>query len=248
MTTRTTIEWTERTWNPSTGCTKVSPGCRNCFAERMAHRLKAMGMKGYEKGFSLTLHPERMRAPLLRRRPTLYFVNSMSDIFHEAVPDAFIERVFDVMQQTPRHVYQLLTKRAERMAAFLSSREVPENVWIGVTVENREHGFPRMECLRHIQASTRFLCMEPLLEDPGILNLNDIQWVIVGGESGPGARPMKQQWVENIKTQCDASNTAFFFKQWGVWGPDGKRRSKKANGRLLFGRAWDGMPEQAKQN
>lgn len=205
-------------------------------------------MKGYEKGFSLTLHPERLRAPLLRQKPTLYFVNSMSDIFHEAVPDAFIEQVFDVMQQTPRHIYQLLTKRAVRMAAFLSSREVPENIWIGVTVENREHGFPRMECLRHIKASTRFLCMEPLLEDLGILNLNDIQWAIVGGESGPGARPMKTEWVENIKSQCAAGNTAFFFKQWGAWGPDGKRRSKKANGRLLLGRTWNGMPAQARQN
>jgi len=244
MTTRTKIEWTEQTWNPTTGCTKVSPGCQNCFAERMARRLKAMGMKGYENGFSLTVHPERLNAPLLRRKPTLFFVNSMSDIFHKSVPDAFIEQVFDVMEQTPRHIYQLLTKRAERMANFLSSRVVPKNVWVGVTVENREHGLPRMAVLKAIDAPVRFVCMEPLLEDLGHLDLSDIQWVIAGGESGPRARPMKPEWVGKIKRQCDSSQTPFFFKQWGAWGPDGKRRSIKANGRLLSGRTWEGMPTE----
>ncbi|MBW1783873.1 MAG: phage Gp37/Gp68 family protein, partial [Deltaproteobacteria bacterium] len=190
----------------------------------------------------LALHPERLNAPLLRRKPTLYFVNSMSDLFHKTVPDDFIEQVFDVMEQTPHHIYQLLTKRAERMAGFLASREVPHNVWIGVTVENRAHGLPRIEFLKKVRAVVHFLCMEPLLEDLGILDLTHIQWVIVGGESGPRARPMKPQWVESIKKQCDAHNTPFFFKQWGVWGPDGKRRSRKANGRRFLGRTWDHMP------
>jgi len=242
MSTRTKIEWTEQTWNPSTGCTKVSPGCKHCYAEIMARRLKAMGVKGYEKGFSPALHPYRLNEPLVRRKPTLYFVSSMSDLFHEDIPDDFIGQVFDVMKQSPHHTFQVLTKRAERMARFLESREVPDNTWIGVTVENREHGLPRVDYLRNIKAQIRFLSIEPLLENLGILDLTDIQWVIVGGESGPKARPMKQEWIENIKVQCDADNTYFFFKQWGVWGADGKRRSKKANGRVLFGRTWDSMP------
>ena len=242
MSNRTKIEWTEQTWNPSTGCTKVTPGCKHCYAEIMARRLKAMGVKGYEKGFSLALHPYRLNEPLVRRKPTMYFVNSMSDLFHEDIPDDFIGRVFDVMKQTPHHTFQVLTKRAERMARFFESREVPDNAWIGVTVENREHGLPRVDYLRKIKARIRFLSMEPLLENLGVLDLTDIQWVFVGGESGPRARPMKQEWVKNIKGQCDADNTSFFFKQWGVWGADGKRRSKKANGRLLFGRTWDSVP------
>ena len=242
MSTRTKIEWTEQTWNPTTGCTKVSPGCKHCYAEIMARRLKAMGVKGYEKGFSLTLHPNRLNEPLVRRKPTMYFVNSMSDLFHEDIPDDFIGQVFDVMKKSSHHTFQVLTKRAERMARFLASREISDNVWIGVTVENREHGLPRVELLRNIKAPIRFLSIEPFLEDLGVLNFTDIQWVIVGGESGPRARPMKQKWVENIKRQCDADNTSFFFKQWGVWGADGKKRSKKANGRLFFGRTWDGMP------
>ena len=242
MSTRTKIEWTEQTWNPTTGCTKVSPGCKYCYAEIMARRLKAMGVKGYESGFSLALHPNRLNEPLVRRKPTMYFVNSMSDLFHEDIPDDFIGKVFEVMKQTPHHTFQVLTKRAERMVCFLESRAVPENAWIGVTVENREHVLPRVESLRNIKAAIRFLSIEPLLEDLGVLNFTDIQWVIVGGESGPRARPIKQKWVENIKRQCDANNTSFFFKQWGVWGADGKKRSKKANGRLFFGRTWDGMP------
>jgi len=181
MSTRTKIEWTEQTWNPSTGCSKVSPGCKHCYAEIMARRLKAMGVKGYENGFSLALHPNRLNEPLARRKPTMYFVNSMSDLFHEDIPDDFIGQVFEVMKQTPHHTFQVLTKRAERMACFLKPREVPDNAWIGVT-------------------------------------------------------------VENIKGQCDANNTFFFFKQWGAWGVDGKRRSKKANGRLFVGHTWDGMP------
>lgn len=242
MSTRTKIEWTELTWNPSTGCTKISPGCRHCYAEIMARRLKAMGVNGYEKGFSIALHPNRLNEPLLRRKPTMYFVNSMSDLFHEGIPDDFIAKVFEIMKQAPHHTFQVLTKRAERMRDFLKPREVPDNVWVGVTVENRAHGLPRIEFLRHINACVRFLSIEPLLQDLEGFNLSDIQWVIVGGESGPKARPMKPQWVENIKAQCDKSHTGFFFKQWGAWGVDGKKRSKKANGRLLFGRTWDGMP------
>ncbi|NQU16146.1 MAG: phage Gp37/Gp68 family protein, partial [Desulfobacteraceae bacterium] len=232
MSARTKIEWTEQTWNPSTGCTKVSPGCQHCYAETMARRLKAMRVKGYEKGFSLALHPYRLNEPLVRRKPTMYFVNSMSDLFHEDIPDDFIAQIFDVMKQTPHHTFQVLTKRTERMVRFLESREVPDNAWIGVTVENREHGLPRIECLRKAKARIRFLSMEPLLEDIGDFDLTDIQWVIVGGESGPKARPMKQKWIENIKYRCETFNAHFFFKQWGVWGADGIKRSKRANGRV----------------
>ncbi len=242
MTTYSRIEWTEQTWNPTVGCTKVSPGCKHCYAEKMAKRLQSMGMRGYEKGFRLTLMPERLAEPLERRRPTVYFVNSMSDLFHEKVPFAYIDRVFEVIGRAHHHTFQILTKRAERMAAYCRGRAVPPNAWLGVSVEDRKYGVPRIEVLRGIDATIRFLSVEPLLEDVGTIDLTDIHWVIVGGESGLRARPMRPSWVEGVKRQCEAAGVPFFFKQWGSWGADGQKRSKKANGRALEGRVWDAMP------
>lgn len=242
MATTSKIEWTEQTWNPVVGCTKISAGCKHCYAETLARRLRAMNTAGYENGFALTLLPERLQEPLRRKKPTVYFVNSMSDLFHEKVPDAYIERVVDIMQRTPQHSYQVLTKRGARMARFFRSRDVPDNAWLGVSVENRRHGVPRIDHLRGINAKIRFLSVEPLLEDVGVLDLTDIHWVIVGGESGPKARPMAPEWAESVRLQCHAQGVAFFFKQWGGWGADGQRRAKSKNGRLLNGRTWDEMP------
>jgi len=247
MSTKTSIEWTEQTWNPAVGCSKISPGCANCYAEAMARRLKAMGVKGYENGFQLTLIPERLDEPIKRRQPTIYFVNSMSDLFHEQIPDSYLQQVLTVIRKTPQHTYQILTKRAERMAEFFQGQTIPNNVWLGVTVENRAHGLPRIDYLRKISSSVRFISAEPLLEDLGAVDLTGIHWVIVGGESGPKARPMKQEWVLNIKDQCENQGAAFFFKQWGGWGVDGKKRGKKHNGRLLNGRTWDAVPILATQ-
>ena len=245
MTTISRIEWTEQTWNPTVGCTKISAGCKHCYAENMAKRLQAMGTSGYENGFKLTLLPQRLEDPLQRKKPTIYFVNSMSDLFHESIPDAYIERVFTVIRDTPHHTYQILTKRAARLARFFKNRDVPKNAWLGVSVENRKHGVPRIDYLRQVPARIRFLSVEPLLEDVGELNLKDIHWVIVGGESGPKARPMKVEWALSVQRQCDEQQVAFFFKQWGGWGADGKRRAKSKNGRLLNGKTWDAMPAVA---
>jgi protein gp37 len=243
MTTRSSIEWTEHTWNPVTGCTNVSPGCKHCYARTMAERLKAMDMAGYENGFAVTLQPNRLSEPLRRRAPTTYFVNSMSDLFHERVPFDFVEQVFGVMARTPHHRYQILTKRPRRMVSFLKGHTAPANVWLGVSVENRKHGLPRIDLLRQTNVTVRFLSIEPLLESLGKFDLSEIHWVIVGGESGPGARPMHADWVRAVRDQCLAEAIPFFFKQWGMWGPDGQRRSKKANGRLLDGRIWKELPE-----
>lgn len=244
MSNRSAIEWTERTWNPVVGCSKVSLGCYNCYAEVMARRLKAMGVNGYENGFLLTLLPDRLEDPPKRKRSTIYFVNSMSDLFHERIPDDYLRQVLAVIQESPQHTFQILTKRAKRMAEFFQKEVLPHNIWLGVTVENRADGLPRLDYLRQVSASIRFVSMEPLLEDLGIFDLTGIHWVIVGGESGPKARPMKQEWVMEIKRQCDAQGVAFFFKQWGGWGADGKKRAKKHNGRILDGRTWDARPVQ----
>lgn len=203
-----------------------------------------MGVRGYENGFNLSILPERLVEPLNRRKPTTYFVNSMSDLFHNDIPFEFLDQVFDVIKSTPQHTYQILTKRAARMRKYFMSGErvVPDNVWLGVSVENRRYGLSRIDELRKIKASIRFLSVEPLLEDVGQLDLSGIHWVIVGGESGPKARPMKPEWVESIKEQCEQRGVAFFFKQWGGWGVDGKRRPKKENGRLFAGKTWDAMP------
>ena len=242
MSTNSRIEWTEQTWNPTVGCTKISAGCKHCYAETMAHRLQAMGIPGYDNGFRLRLVPDRLGEPLTRKKPTVYFVNSMSDLFHEKVPFDYIRRVFDVMTEADQHTFQILTKRPGRMARFCRRIEVPGHIWLGTSVENRRHGVPRISTLRQIDAPVRFLSIEPLLEDLGPLDLSGIGWVIVGGESGPGARPMQPAWVDSIKTQCDRARVPFFFKQWGAWGPDGAKRSKKANGRTYQGRVWDAMP------
>lgn len=239
------IEWTEQTWNPVTGCTKVSPGCKHCYAETMARRLKAMGAPGYDNGFQLSLLPGRLVQPLQRQKPTMYFVNSMSDLFHEDVPVGFIDNVLEIIQQTPWHTYQILTKRSARMRDYFEARVVPDNAWLGVSVEDRKYGKPRIADLQAINAKTRFLSIEPLLEDLGKLRLSGIHWVIVGGESGLGARPMKAAWAASVRDQCERSGVDFFFKQWGAWGEDGIKRSKKANGRKLQGRIWDMMPEAA---
>ncbi|MCB0106697.1 MAG: phage Gp37/Gp68 family protein [Caldilineaceae bacterium] len=236
------IEWTEQTWNPTTGCTKVSPGCKHCYAEVMARRLRAMGARGYENGFELALHPARFAQPLKRKKPTVYFVNSMSDLFHEDVPDAFLDSAFATIAGAPQHTFQILTKRAERLPKYFSGRSCPKNVWLGVSVEDRKHGVPRIDYLRRVDAQIRFLSIEPLLEDVGELDLRGIHWVIVGGESGPKARQMCVEWVESIKYQAEEAGVAFFFKQWGGWGADGVKRNKKANGLELNGQTWDDYP------
>ena len=236
------IEWTELTWNPVTGCTKVSPGCKHCYAEVMSKRLQAMGASGYDNGFSLSLMPERLNQPSQRRKPTMYFVNSMSDLFQEDVPFEFIDRVMQVIKETPWHTYQILTKRSAIMRDYFQTRIVPVNVWLGVSVEDKHYGKPRIADLQEIKAKTRFLSIEPLLEDLDRISLSGIHWVIVGGESGPRARPMKESWVISIRNQCENAQVDFFFKQWGTWGVDGKKRSKQANGRKLQGETWDMIP------
>ncbi len=233
MTTKTQIEWTEQTWNPTTGCTKVSAGCKYCYAEVMAKRLKAMGANGYQNGFDLSLLPERLKQPINRKKPTTYFVNSMSDLFHKDVPFSFTDKVFDVIRQTPQHRYQILTKRENQLLLYFKNRDVPDNVWLGVSVENIKEGLPRIAALKKIPAKIRFLSIEPLLEDLGQVDFSDIHWVIVGGESGNKARPMKESWVLRIQAQCAEQNIAFFFKQWGTWGADGVKRNKHKNGKLL---------------
>lgn len=235
--TTTSIEWTQATWNPVTGCTKVSAGCLNCYAERMATRLQAMGQENYRNGFSLTCHPRMLDVPRRWRKPRLIFVNSMGDLFHKDVPLSFIKDVFDVISSTPRHTYQLLTKRSERLVELSHELSWPLNLWMGVSVESEEVTW-RIDHLRRTPAAVRFLSIEPLLGPIPSLCLNGIDWVIVGGESGPKARPMKEEWVVEIKTQCEFSQVPFFFKQWG-----GVR--KKSTGRKLEGRTWDEMPVPA---
>jgi len=242
LTTESKIEWTEMTWNPTAGCTKVSPGCKNCYAERMAERLQAMGTPGYENGFTLTMLANRLEDPLKRKKPTVYFVNSMSDLFHEDIPFEFIVQVFDTIRKADWHTFQILTKRADRLAEYFGKKKAPSNAWLGVSVEDRKYGLPRINYLRKVKASVRFLSVEPLLEDVGELDLTAIHWVIVGGESGPKARPMRPEWVESVQQQCEEQGAAFFFKQWGGWGADGKKRAKKYNGRELKGRTYDEMP------
>lgn len=239
----TKIEWTERTWNPTVGCSKVSPGCNNCYAEKMSIRLQAMGIKAYKNGFDINLLPERLEEPLTRTKPTMYFVNSMSDLFHESIPFDYIKKVFNTIEQTPHHTFQILTKRSSRSMEYFKNYVPPANAWIGVTVEDKKHGLTRLDQLRNISAYIRFLSIEPLLEDLGILDLRGINWVIVGGESGHNARQMHKAWVISIKQQCDEQHIPFFFKQWGMYGEDGIKRQKKLNGRLLNGRIYNGMPK-----
>ena len=202
-----------------------------------------MGTAGYDNGFKLSLMPKRLQEPLKRKKPTVYFVNSMSDLFHEDVPRSYIQQVFDVIEEAHWHTFQILTKRADRMASFFFGKTAPKNAWLGVSVEDKKYGVPRIDQLRKIDATIRFLSVEPLLEDVGQLNLDNIHWVIVGGESGAKARPMDKAWAESIQSQCEIADVAFFFKQWGGWGADGVKRAKQANGRILNGKIWDEMPE-----
>jgi protein gp37 len=234
MAVNSAIEWTEATWNPLTGCSKISPGCKHCYAERMSLRLKAMGQPNYAQGFHLALHEHVLDAPLQWKKPRRIFVNSMSDLFHEDVPLAFIQRAFDVMASANWHQFQVLTKRAERLEEIAPRLTWRENVWMGVSVENADYAF-RIDRLRRTGARTKFLSLEPLLGPLPDLNLDSIDWVIVGGESGPGARPMEAEWAMEIRERCVAAGVPFFFKQWGGF-------NKKKAGRLLDGRTWDEMP------
>ncbi|MCY3022739.1 MAG: phage Gp37/Gp68 family protein [Planctomycetota bacterium] len=232
------IEWTNATWNPVTGCTKTSPGCKNCYAERFAERFRGVAGHPYEQGFDFRLWPERLKQPLAWREPRLVFVNSMSDLFLDRVPFRFIQQVFATMRESKQHTFQILTKRAERLEHLAPHLDWPANVWMGVSVETQDFGW-RVDSLRRVPATIRFLSLEPLLE-PLELDLTGIHWVIVGGESGPGARPMLADWVRAIRDQCQAAEVPFFFKQWG-----GVRKSKA--GRILDGRTWDEYPHEARE-
>lgn len=236
MPTKSNIEWTEMTWNPVTGCTKISQGCKHCYAERMAKRLTAMGSERYRNGFKVTLHPDLLDVPRKWRQPRVVFVNSMSDLFHEDIPDAYIARVFATMRECPRHTFQVLTKRGERLASLAHKLPWPSNVWMGVSVEDARVA-SRIDGLRAVPAAIRFLSLEPLIGPLDNLVLQGIDWVIVGGESGPRARPMKREWVTSIFRQCRAARVAFFFKQWG-----GVR--KDMTGRKLNGTFYNEMPRQ----
>jgi len=236
MSINSNIEWTEATWNPTTGCTKISEGCRNCYAERIAKRLQAIGNYNYRNGFNLTIHYHLLKKPLTWKKPQIIFVNSMSDLFHERVPEAFILEVFEIIRQSPWHVFQILTKRSERLDNINSKIKWPKNCWLGVTVEREDYSF-RISHLAQTQASVKFLSLEPLLGPIPNLDLKWIDWVIVGGESGPGARIMKKGWVTDIRDQCLAADTPFFFKQWGGF-------HRKKAGRLLDGRSWDQIPKK----
>jgi protein gp37 len=236
MPTKSNIEWTEMTWNPVTGCTKISQGCKHCYAERMAKRLEAMGSDRYRDGFRVTLHPDLLDVPRKWRQPRVVFVNSMSDLFHEEVPEAYIARIFATMRDCPHHTFQVLTKRAERLAALAPKLPWPENVWMGVSVEDKRV-VSRIDSLRQVPAALRFLSLEPLIGPLEDLPLDGIGWVIVGGESGPRSRPIRREWVNSILRQCRAAGVAFFFKQWG-----GVR--KDLTGRKLNGTCYDEMPER----
>ena len=230
----TKIEWTESTWNPTTGCTKISLGCQHCYAERMAKRLQSMGNKKYRNGFKITLHPDVLNEPYSWRNPRSVFVNSMSDLFHENIPFDYIQKVFNVMNENLRHTFQVLTKRSDVLLEYSKYLNWTKNIWMGVTVESQQFN-SRIEELRKTEAFVKFLSLEPLISKVKLLNLTGIDWVIVGGESGPGARPMLEEWVIDIKKQCRLQNVPFFFKQWGGV-------NKKKFGRLLEGKTWDEMP------
>ncbi len=233
---KTRIEWASSSWNPVTGCTKISPGCKHCYAERLALRLQAMGQRNYTNGFALTLQEQALELPLRWKKPQVIFVNSMSDLFHKNVPVDFISRVFDVMRRAHWHRFQILTKRSDRLLTLNSKLEWQPNIWMGVSVENQDYTF-RINHLRQTGAHVKFLSLEPLLGPLPNLDLAGIDWAIVGGESGPGSRAMSESWVTDIRDQCVSANVAFFFKQWGG-------TNKKRAGRALEGRTWDQMPAE----
>ncbi len=230
----TKIEWTEVTWNPTTGCTKISTGCKNCYAEKMALRLKSMGIAKYKNGFEVALHPELLKEPYKWNTSRMVFVNSMSDLFHEDIPFSFIEKVFKVMNDNLEHTFQILTKRAELLYHYSNRLKWTPNIWVGVTVESAEY-LERIDFLREVPAAIRFLSLEPLLSPLKLMNLRNIDWVIVGGESGPNARHIEKEWVLDIQKQCEKKKIAFFFKQWGGI-------NKKKQGRILEGKIYDEMP------
>lgn len=251
----TQIEWTDATWNPVAGCLAVSAGCTNCYATKMAKRLEAMGVEKYKGLTSKTgkklvwsglIKEDKasLSIPLKWNKPRKIFVNSMSDLFHDDVSEDFIFSIWEVMRKTPRHNYQILTKRPERMLRVVTDKikEILPNVWLGTSVENSDV-LGRIDLLREVPASIRFISFEPLIDAVGNVNLTGIHWAIVGGESGIGARPIKEDWIDEIHDRCNIHDTAFFFKQWGAWGKDNKKRSKKANGREYRGKIWDEMPE-----
>jgi len=245
MSENSTIEWTNSTWNPVRGCVKISPGCKNCYAERFSERFRGVKGHPYERGFDPRLVPEKLHEPLKWKASKRIFVNSMSDLFQEAVPDEYILQVADVMQSASQHIFQVLTKRALRMADLLNTKLSPfaklKNIWWGVSVEDKRHGIPRIGELRRAPVATRFLSVEPLLEDLGDLDLTGIHWVIVGGESGPGARKMEKSWLESVRLQCSTAGIPFFFKQWG-----GVQKSR--NGRLLNGLTYNEIPRFPAEN
>ena len=234
---KTKIQWTEATWNPVSGCSKASIGCKNCYAETMAKRLKSMRAMGYENGFEVTMHPKTLDYPKGIKKPTMFFVCSMGDLFHETIPFGYIDKVMETIESTPRHTYQLLTKRPGTMVDFFKWRDwqIPTNVWLGNTVEHAMY-YDRAVLLSSMEkASVRFLSCEPMLSDLSDIPLKNIDWVICGGESGPKARPIDPDWVHRLRNTCSKDGVPFFFKQWGTWGPDGVKRNKKANGSLLDG-------------
>ena len=235
MAQNTEIEWADGTWNPVTGCTEISPGCRNCYAKSMSKRLKAMGQFNYRNGFKVTLQPHMLDRPFEWQKPKKIFVNSMSDLFHYDVPDGYIKQVFDVASEADHHKYKFLTKRSERLLQMASYLPWPDNIWAGVSVENDDYAF-RIDDLKQVPATVNFVSFEPLIGPILNLDLTGIDWVIVGGESGPNARPMKEAWVLDIRDQCLGSNTPFFFKQWGG-------KNKKKEGRLLEGKIWAQFPQ-----
>lgn len=235
MALKSSIEWTESTWNPITGCNKISPGCKFCYAERMAKRLKAMGSENYKNGFKLTLQEHALTLPLTWKKPQTIFVNSMSDLFHKDVPVSFVKRTFEVMNKADWHRFQVLTKRSDMLLKLNSALNWTENIWMGVSVENQDYTF-RVDDLRHTNAHIKFLSIEPLIGRINDLDLTNIDWVIVGGESGPGARPIEEEWVVRIKDICKEAKVPFFFKQWGGV-------NKKKNGRTLKGKIWSEMPK-----
>ena len=237
MAQKSKIEWTESTWNPVTGCDKVSAGCENCYAFRLAQRLQKMGNAKYAEGFKLTLHEKCLNDPYSWKKPMFIFVNSMSDLFHKDIPLDYIQKVFEVMNNNPRHVFQVLTKRAERLINLADKVSWTKNIWLGVTVEN-DSCKKRIRYLKETPAKIKFVSFEPLLDDIGVLNMNGLDWAIVGGESGWKARPMQEDWVVNIKKQCEQQDVLFYFKQWGG-------TNKKKTGRILLDRTWDDMPSMA---
>jgi protein gp37 len=240
MAAHSSIEWTQSTWNPITGCSKISPGCGHCYAERMALRLQAMGQPNYRNGFRLTVQPQALELPLRWKKPQMVFVNSMGDLFHDKAPRSFVCQIFEVMNHADWHVYQVLTKRSTNLRAANGSLPWNDHIWMGVTVESAEYVY-RIDNLLHSGARNRFISFEPLLGPIGEVDLRGIDWVIVGGESGPGARPISREWVLEIRDQCVQQGVPFFFKQWG-----GTR--KKANGRLLDGQTWNQMPEGLREH